>query len=49
MLYEFPEEEQGRVHEAPVYIAETNELVFADTSVVGWLYGLEVETGEVRT
>lgn len=47
MAYSFPEAEQGRVHEAPVYIAETNELVFADTSLVGLLYALDVDTSQV--
>ena len=35
------------VHEAPVYITETNELLFADTSVVGWLWAIDVDTYQV--
>lgn len=36
-----------RVHEAPVFIPEIRELVFADTSAIGWLYAINVETHEV--
>ena len=36
------------VHEAPIYIPGTNELIFADTSVVGWLWTINVETHERR-
>lgn len=31
-----------------MYVAESNELVFADTSVIGWLYALDVNTFQVR-
>lgn len=47
IAHSFPPDERGHVHEAPVYVVESNELVFADTSVIGWLYALDVETFEV--
>ncbi|KAI7564303.1 hypothetical protein KC317_g7154, partial [Hortaea werneckii] len=34
----FESPEDTHVHEAPVYVAETNELVFSDTSQIGWLW-----------
>lgn len=37
-----------RVHEAPAYIPETNELFFADTSEIGWLWAINVDTYEVQ-
>jgi hypothetical protein len=49
IAYSFPSNERGNVHEAPVFVAESNELVFADTSVVGWLYALDVDTFQVCT
>lgn len=36
-----------RVHEAPAYVPETNELFFADTSETGWLWAINVDTHEV--
>lgn len=44
----FPEGE-GHVHEAPVYVPETNELLFSDTSAVGWLWGIDVDTYKVSS
>lgn len=38
----------SHVHEAPVYVPEMNELLFADTSVIGWLYALNAENYTVR-
>ncbi|OCL15255.1 calcium-dependent phosphotriesterase [Glonium stellatum] len=38
----------SHVHEAPVYISETNELLFADTSVIGWLYAINAANYTVR-
>lgn len=38
----------ARVHEAPAYIPETNELFFADTSETGWLWAINVDTYEVQ-
>jgi gluconolactonase len=37
----------SHVHEAPVYIPESNELLFADTSAIGWLYLYNVSSGTV--
>jgi gluconolactonase len=34
----------AHVHEAPVYLPETNELLFSDTSALGWLWAIEVDT-----
>lgn len=45
----FEGEDANHVHEAPVYIPDTSEFVFADTSVIGWLWGLDVKTHKVRT
>lgn len=41
------EEEPPHVHEAPVFVPETNELFYADTSVTGWLWAINVDTYEV--
>ena len=38
----FPE--LRHVHEAPVYVPESNELLFADTSAVGWLWAIDIDT-----
>lgn len=48
LIQPFEGEDANQVHEAPVYVPQTNELVFADTSVVGWLWALDVETHTVR-
>ncbi len=37
----------GHVHEAPTYVPETNQLLFADTSLVGSLYLLDVDGNKV--
>lgn len=42
----FPPAERN-THEGPVYVPETGELLFADTSAIGWLYALNAETYEV--
>ncbi|KAJ5629392.1 hypothetical protein N7528_003049 [Penicillium herquei] len=42
------EGEPPHVHEAPAYSPETNELFFADTSVSGWLWAIDVDTYETR-
>lgn len=47
-IHSFSGSDASHVHEAPVFIPATNELVFADTSVIGWLYGLDIETHKVR-
>ncbi|KAK5075577.1 hypothetical protein LTR64_001784 [Lithohypha guttulata] len=36
------------VHEAPIFLPDTREFVFADTAVVGWLWGLDVDNRKVR-
>lgn len=33
---------ESSVHEAPAFVPETNELFYADTSVTGWLWALDV-------
>ncbi|KAL1849967.1 hypothetical protein Plec18170_007063 [Paecilomyces lecythidis] len=38
----------ARVHEAPAYVPETNELLFADTAETGWLWAINVDTYETR-
>lgn len=38
----------AHVHEAPAYVPETNELFFADTSEIGWLWAINVDTYQVR-
>ncbi|KAJ6036706.1 hypothetical protein N7540_000985 [Penicillium herquei] len=42
------EGEPPHVHEAPANSPETNELFFADTSVTGWLWAINVDTYEVK-
>lgn len=41
------EGERPTVHEAPAYVPETNELIYADTSVTGWLWAIDVDTLKV--
>ncbi|KAF2216378.1 hypothetical protein CERZMDRAFT_93675 [Cercospora zeae-maydis SCOH1-5] len=36
------------VHEAPVYLPESNELLYSDTSVTGHLYAINIDTRAVR-
>lgn len=48
MAHQFTGTDAQHVHEAPVYVRETNELVFADTSVVGWLWALDIDKHQVR-
>lgn len=40
--------ESEHVHEAPVFVPETNELLYSDTSVVGWLWAMNIDTHEAR-
>ncbi|KAJ5106767.1 hypothetical protein N7456_003442 [Penicillium angulare] len=42
------EGEPPHVHEAPAYAPETNELFYADTSVTGWLWAIDVDTYKTR-
>ncbi|KAI7218439.1 hypothetical protein KC333_g3605 [Hortaea werneckii] len=44
----FESPEDKHVHEAPVYVAETNELVFSDTSQIGWLWAVNIDSQETR-
>ncbi|KAI7301207.1 hypothetical protein KC315_g16778 [Hortaea werneckii] len=44
----FESPEDTHVHEAPVYVAETNELVFSDTSQIGWLWAVNTDSHETR-
>lgn len=41
------EGQPARVHEAPAYVPETNELIYSDTSVTGWLWAINIDTHEV--
>lgn len=41
-------EGERNVHEAPAYLPETNELLFSDTTIVGWLWAVNVDTHEAR-
>lgn len=45
-IQSFGKDEQ-HVHEAPAYIPETRELLFSDTSIVGWLWAVNIDTHEV--
>ncbi|KAF7194464.1 Gluconolactonase [Pseudocercospora fuligena] len=36
------------VHEAPVYLPDTNELLYSDTSLLGTTYAIEIDTHKVR-
>ncbi|GAB1731978.1 hypothetical protein NU195Hw_g231t1 [Hortaea werneckii] len=44
----FKSPEDTHVHEAPVYVAETNELVFSDTSQIGWLWAVNIDSHKTR-
>ncbi|KAK4894780.1 hypothetical protein LTR27_007168 [Elasticomyces elasticus] len=46
-IQSFPDDE-NHVHEAPVYLSETNELLFSDTHVTGWLWAINIDTHETR-
>ncbi|KAK4950232.1 hypothetical protein LTR10_011211 [Elasticomyces elasticus] len=46
-IQSFPDDE-NHVHEAPVYLPKTNELLFSDTHVTGWLWAINVDTHETR-
>ena len=48
IAHSFDGEDAKHVHEAPVYLPDTDEFLFADTSVVGWLWVLTVQTNEVE-
>ena len=48
MAQAFEGDDADHVHEAPVYLPSTGELLYADTSVVGWLWALDVETHTVH-
>ena len=47
-ILNFTDGEDEHVHEAPVYIPETNELLFSTTTAIGWLWALDLDTLEVR-
>jgi hypothetical protein len=44
-ILSFPNVEH--VHEAPIFVPETNELLFSDTSALGWLWAINVDTYKV--
>ncbi|KAK5733571.1 hypothetical protein LTR17_009559 [Elasticomyces elasticus] len=46
-IQSFPDDE-NHVHEAPVYLPETNELLFSDTHMTGWLWAVNIDTHETR-
>lgn len=46
-IQSFPPE-QHHVHEAPVYLPETNELLYSDTSVAGFMYAINIDTHKVK-
>ena len=43
----FQEPESKHVHEAPAYIPETNELIYSDTSMIGALWAIDIDTHAV--
>jgi sugar lactone lactonase YvrE len=47
-IHSFSSPDNEHVHEAPIYLPLTNELIFADTSVVGWLWALDIDTAAIR-
>lgn len=47
-ILNFTDGEEEHVHEAPVYVPDTNELLFSTTTAIGWLWALDLETLEVR-
>lgn len=42
------EGQPARVHEAPAYVLENNELLFAETTETGWLWAVNVDSYEVQ-
>lgn len=48
VLHSFEGEDTNHVHEAPVFLPQTNEFLFADTSVVGWLWVYDINTNKVN-
>lgn len=44
----FSSPETEHVHEAPVFVPETNELIYSDTSVMGWLWAINIDTHNAR-
>jgi gluconolactonase len=47
IIQEFPKN-QNHVHEAPVYLEEFNELLYSDTTDIGLLHAINIDTYEVR-
>ncbi|EME85711.1 uncharacterized protein MYCFIDRAFT_119346, partial [Pseudocercospora fijiensis CIRAD86] len=39
---------QNHVHEAPVYLPDTNELLYSDTTLIGTAFAIEIDTHKVR-
>lgn len=46
-IQSFPADKH-HVHEAPVYLPETNELLYSDTSEAGILHAINIDSREVR-
>lgn len=46
-IQDFPPD-LGHVHEAPVFLSDTNELLYSDTTEVGFMYAVNIDTGAVR-
>ena len=44
----FSPPDNTHVHEASVFVPATNELLFADTFVTGWLWAINIETHKSR-
>ncbi|KAF2765723.1 calcium-dependent phosphotriesterase [Teratosphaeria nubilosa] len=47
-LQSFEPPENTHTHEAPVYLPETNEVLYSDTSLVGTLFAIGVDGREIR-
>jgi gluconolactonase len=47
VIQTFAEPENGHVHEAPVFLPETNELLYSDTSDDGGLFAVNIDTHKV--
>lgn len=44
----FHSTEDQHVHEAPVYLPETNELLYSDTTDIGQIRAIDLDTHKVR-
>ncbi len=46
-IHTFTGDEADHVHEAPIWLPDSNELLFSDTTAIGWLYAINIDTHAV--